>query len=168
MPQPAEAVERGDRPGRHHVHRLKCAHDLLGAAAHDGHMVEAEEFHDLREEGGPAQQRFEQRDLEVLTDECQRDTGESGTGADIAHGHALGHDLGEHRAVQQVPLPQSGHLTRADQPALHSRLGQQFRVPDRVREAIAEYLARLLGRGGSSAASVTGDRPSVPLERSGR
>ncbi|GAP45942.1 amidohydrolase [Streptomyces azureus] len=47
-----------------------------------------------------------------------------------------------------MPLPQAGHFTRADETALHARLSEQFGVPHRIREAITEHLARLLGRGG--------------------
>lgn len=94
--------------------------------------------------------------------------GRPAAGADVAHRHSVRHDLREDRTVQQVPFPQPGHLTWADQAALHTRVGEQLGVSDRILEAIAEHLARLLGRGGSSAASVTGDRPSVPQKRIGR
>ncbi|MFD7874827.1 hypothetical protein ACFV5G_12095 [Streptomyces sp. NPDC059766] len=47
-----------------------------------------------------------------------------------------------------MPLPQAGHLPRADQPTLDSCLSQELGVPDRILEAITEYLTRLLGRRG--------------------
>ena len=128
-------------------------------------MVESQQFDDLGEEVGTPQQRLEQRDLQIVPDERQRNAGQAGTRADVAHGHPLRDDLGEHRAVQQVPLPQAGHLTRADQPSLHARLGQQLGVPDRIREAITEYVTCLFGRRGELHCLRHGDRPSVPHQR---
>ncbi len=148
--------------------RLQLAHDLLGTAAHDGDVVEAEEFDDLGEEVSTAEQRFEQGDLDVLADQGQGNAREAGAGADVADRHSVGHDLREDRAVQQVPFPQAGHLTWADQAALHTRVGEQLGVPDRIVEAIAEHLARLLGRGGKLRCLRHGDRPSVPQKRIGR
>ncbi|GGL99670.1 hypothetical protein GCM10010129_49220 [Streptomyces fumigatiscleroticus] len=47
-----------------------------------------------------------------------------------------------------MPLPQARHFARADQTTLHARLSEQLRIADRIREAIAEHLTRLLRRGG--------------------
>ncbi len=43
---------------------------------------------------------------------------------EVADDRALGDRVGEHRAVEQVPLPQPGHLARTDQAAHGSRVGQ--------------------------------------------
>ena len=48
---------------------------------------------------------------------------------------ALGDQLGEDRAVEQVPLPQPGHLARTDQPAHRPGVGQPVGV--RARPAAA-------------------------------
>ncbi|CAM5625952.1 hypothetical protein SGLAM104S_06105 [Streptomyces glaucescens] len=160
-----QPVQRCHGTGRHHVDRGQLAHDLFGTAADHGHMVQAEQFDDLREEVRPPQQRLQQGDLQVLADQGERDPGQTGAGTDVADRHALGHDLGEHRAVQQVPLPQARHLTRADEPPLHSCLGQELGVPDRIREAIAEYVTSMLGSRGELSCLRHGDRPSVPHRR---
>ena len=88
--------------------------------------------------------------------------GQPGARTHVADRHTLGHHLGEHRAVQQVALPQARHLARADQPALDARVGEQLRVPDSLREALTEYRPRLLGRLGELRCLRHGDRPSVP------
>ncbi|GAA4953322.1 hypothetical protein GCM10023238_19650 [Streptomyces heliomycini] len=111
-------------------------------------MVQSEQLDDLGQEVGAPEQRLQQSDLEVLPDQRQGNARQAGPRAHVTHHHAFGHDLREHRTVQQVPLPQSGNLARPDQAALHARLSEQLRVPDRVLEAIAEHLACLLGRGG--------------------
>lgn len=129
----------------------QLAEDFLGASAHHGHMVQPQQLHNLLEEIGTAQQRLEKSDLQVGTHQCQRDAGQTGAGADIADGDPLRHDLGEHGAVQQVPLPQPRHLTRTDQTALDARVreepprtglppGRTRRKPSALLEAHGEAL----------------------------
>lgn len=93
--------------------------------------------------------------------------GRPAAGAHVAHGDALRHDLGQHGAVQDVPLPQPGHFPGTDETTLHPRVGQQLRVPDRVRVALAEYRSGLFRSRGKLCCLRHVDRPSVPRYRVG-
>ena len=72
-------------------------------------------------EGGASQQRLHQGDPQVRPGDRQHQPGRPGAAADVADGRCPRGQLAEDRAVQQVALPQPGHLARTDQPADHAR-----------------------------------------------
>lgn len=147
------------------MNRLQRPQDLLGPAADDRHVVQPQQLDNFLKEIRPPKQRLQQGDLQIRTHQRQRNTRETGAGTHIADRDALGHDLGEHRTVQQVPLPQPRHLTRTDQPSLDPGIGKQFRVPDSLREELTENRPRPFGRLGKFYLRRHGNRPSVPHYR---
>lgn len=147
------------------MNRLKGPQNLLGPTAHNRHVAQPQQFDDLLKEIRPPQQGLQQGDLEVRTHQCERNTREARAGAHIADRDALGHDLGEHGTVQQMPLPKPRHLTWTDQSPFHSGIRQQFRVPDSLREELAENRLRAFRRLGKLYFRRHGNRPSIPHYR---
>ena len=92
----------GPRPGpRTHLHRR-----------------EPEVGHHLLEEGGPAQQRLDQGHASGPAGRWRAPAPAARRRSPRSHTVApAGIASREHRAVEQVPLPQPGHLARADQAA---------------------------------------------------
>ena len=123
---------------------------LLGSAAdHLDLVLETELLDDLVEEARPAQQRLDQRHPQVRPGDRQHHAGQAGARADVGHARRLRHQLGQHRAVEEVPLPQPGSLARADQAPDHALGREQLGVPLGERQpADSEHPPRLGGHGG--------------------
>ena len=122
---------------------------LLRPRATDLTARQPELRHRLLQEGGTPQQRFDQGHLQVRARDGQHYPGQPGTGPEVADRGVLGHDLREHGAVHEVPLPQPRHLARTDQAAHHAVAGQHRGVPLGQREALGtEHPPRRRGRGG--------------------
>ena len=71
----------------------------------------------LLEELHPAGHRLHQGQREIRPGQAQRDARQPGTAADVDDPGALGHGLGDRRAVEHVPLPEPRDLPRADETA---------------------------------------------------
>jgi hypothetical protein len=95
--------------------------------------LEAQLVDHLLQEPGPAQQRFQQGDLEVGPDQRQHHTREAGSRADVADVRTMVEGRRDLRAVEQVALPQPGDLARPQQPAVHSRTREQVGISPRLR-----------------------------------
>ena len=89
--------------------------------------VETEVGDDLLQEGGPPQQRLDQGDPEVGAGDRQHQPREPGARPEVAHRGAARDRLAQHRAVEQVPLPEPGRLAGADQAADHAVAGEPRR-----------------------------------------
>ena len=77
---------------------------------------------------------------EVRSGERERDPGQAGAAADVDRPGAGRDQLGHHRRVQQVPVPQPGHLPGPEQAAHGAIRRQQLRVRHRAVEGAAEDL----------------------------
>ena len=105
--------------------KVRCAVQGLGPAAHDLDVGEPEVVDDLGQEGGPPQQRLDQGD--PAGPGGRSPAPGPGRPAPLPMSQTVlpsGIGVAQHRAVQQVPLPQPRHLPRADQAAHHARVGQ--------------------------------------------
>ena len=96
---------------------------VVGPAAHHSHLVaQPERLRQPRSRNSSRRcMRLDQVDLQVRAAERQHQAGQAGAAADVDHPRVLGQQLGQHGAVQQVPLPQPRHLARADQAARRRR-----------------------------------------------
>ena len=118
-----EPVHRSHRSRRHHIeHSLTV--ELLGPPPMDGHVGQFHCGGSQVQKRGTTQQRLHQSHLKIRSPDRQGDSGQAGPAADVAHGAALGHQLGDHRAVQDVPLPESRNLPGPDQ-ATHGGLPRE-------------------------------------------
>ena len=71
------------------------------------------------------------------------------SGAAVGHARRLGHQVGQHRAVEEVPLPQPRSLAGPDQAPDHALGREQVGVPLGQPEAAnSEHPPRLWGHGG--------------------
>jgi hypothetical protein len=130
----ATSAPAGSTSGRHHR-----ASRSRGATARAG----------LVEEPRPAQQRLDQGHPQVRSGDGQHDAGQAGAGTDVGHARGLRHQLAQHRAVEEVPLPQPGSLAWAEEAADHAVGRQQLGVPLGERQAVhSEHPPRLDGHGG--------------------
>ncbi|OHV38305.1 hypothetical protein CC117_15235 [Parafrankia colletiae] len=124
--------------------------EVRSTATHNGHLfVQAKLCHNFAEKPAPSVHRFEQGHPQVRPGERQGDTRQTRATADVHHlGRApggaggirrcRGDGLGEHRAVEEMALPQPARLTGTDQATFDAGSRQQLRVPDRKRQARTE------------------------------
>ncbi len=78
---------------------------LLRSAANHRH-IEPGRLDEFREEYGPAQQWFDERDSKIGPGDRQGNPGQSGTAADIDHRGPFGDEFPENGAVENVTIPQ--------------------------------------------------------------
>lgn len=141
-----EPLQRGDRPRGHDIGRQLASH-LLRPRPADTDAVESEQIHAFFEEDRSAEKRFEQSDRQIRSHERQDDAGQPGAGAEIDH---LGTDrdhLCRHRAVQEMPLPQSVHLAGTDEAPLNADITQKLGISLHGRQCVTEEIARARRRG---------------------
>ena len=118
---PEQPLQRGHRPGGHDVERPRAV-QRLGPAADHLDVVEPELGDDLLEERGPRSSGSTRVTAQVGPGDRQHQPGQAGARARCrTPSRPSGTSLGQHRAVEQVPLPQPRRLPRADQPAHHAR-----------------------------------------------
>ena len=101
--------QRRDRPGDDDIGAPGLLDDagLFGAATDDRHG-QAVAFDEVGEELRAPQQRFDERDSQIRSREGQGDSRKPGPAADVDDRGALGDQFLDHRAVQNVPVPQAG------------------------------------------------------------
>lgn len=141
-----EPLQRGDRPRGHDIDRGLAGHILRPCPA-DTDTFESEQIHAFFEKDRSAEKRFEQSDGQIRPHECQDDAGQPSAGAEIDH---LGTDrdhLRRHRAVQEMPLPQPGHLAGTDEAPLHADITQKLGIALHGRQCVTEEIARAPRRG---------------------
>ena len=100
----------------------------VSPATHDLHIVEPERLDHLLEESGAAQQRLDQRHLEVGAPNRQHQTWQPGAAADVTDSGGLRDGVGQHCTVDQVALPQPRGLAGSDQAANHAVSGEESGV----------------------------------------
>ena len=158
--RPAEQpVERRDRARGHDVETLAPV-QLLGPAAHDRHAGRA-----------PDRATTSSRNVVRRSSGSTRVTVRSGRAMastrpgrpapePTSHTRApSGTSLGQHRAVEQVPLPQPGHLARADQTPDRARVGQPARRTPRQRQSRSDAnTPRAASGAGGAVSRETTDR----------
>jgi hypothetical protein len=106
----------------------------------DDDVRQLERRHHLTQPCHPSQQRLDERHLDVRPRDRDDEPRQAGTRTDVDQPHVRRHELDHCGAVQQVPLPQPRHLTRAEQSAFHAGRRQRLRVPLGHLESIAEEL----------------------------
>ena len=133
--QRGQPVQRRDRAGGDHVaaervrgRSIRWPPPRPGRGPPVPILARPSRSTDLDQERGPSGQRLDQGDREVGPRHRQHDAGQTGAGADVDHRRAGRDQLGDRRAVEQVPVPDPGCLPRADQAADHPVGGQQFGV----------------------------------------
>ncbi len=137
----ASVSSRGDRPGRH-PRSPKHAGEVLRSSAVHGHRLQAQLTDGVREPVGPPQHRLDEVDVEVGTRDGERDTRQAGARPDVHHPGAVREGVGDDGAVQQVTLPQSGHLPGPDQAVRHPGVGQHCGEPGGLGHPVAEHTSR--------------------------
>ena len=95
--------------------------DVLGARPEHGHLVESEVVDHLVEERRAAQQRLDQRHVEVRPGDRPHQARQAGARPDVGDRRTDRNPRHHHRAVQDVAVPEPRHFTRTDQPALDAR-----------------------------------------------
>ncbi|GAB3015588.1 hypothetical protein GCM10027078_03100 [Nocardioides flavus (ex Wang et al. 2016)] len=121
--------------------------EVVGPTPHHRDVIQSELVHHLLEEGGPAQQGLDQGHAYVRTRDSDDDPRESGSGADVAHRRTVRDGLCENRRVEQVTLPQTWCLARADQSAYDAFGGEKLRIALSDRQSLGREHPLRLGRG---------------------
>ena len=144
---PEQALEGGNGTRGDDVERRRPV-QVLGTPADDRHVTELQLRHDLVEERRTSQERLDQGHHEVRTGDGQDQTGQTGTGTDVAHRGTLRTRLTEHGRVEDVTFPQPRCLAGPDQPAKDALGRQQLGVALGQREAVGRENPPRLGRHG--------------------
>lgn len=139
-----QPVQRGNRTGGNHVGRTIAddgggGGEFLGAgSAHRHRSRQAESRHHLVQELGPPGQRFDQPYRKVGPRDREYHTGQTGAGPHIEN-NLLGWDqLRDHRAVEQMPLPDTGCLAGTDKPTQHAFRGEELGIGNGEWKPVAE------------------------------
>jgi hypothetical protein len=110
---------------------------------HDSHrLVQPQRRHDLIEERHTPRQRLDQVDPQVGAAARHRNPWQPGPAPDVDDPGTRRHKLGDHGAVEQVPFPEPGNFTRAEQPAEHPVRRKPLPERYRQRQPFTEDLGR--------------------------
>jgi hypothetical protein len=121
-----QPIQRRDRPGHDNVVPPVM---ILGALSYDcDPPAEAELVNDLNQERRPTKQGLEESDIQIGSEDCQRDSRQPSSAANVNHGAAFGYQLAKRRAIQDMAIPHPVCLARSQQPPLHSPSTQYFGV----------------------------------------
>ena len=117
----------------------------------------------LLQEDGPPGHRLDQGHADLRQHDREHDSRQASTRAEIGKLERLAarrrrYQLGDHPAVQQVPVPRAPGLAGADQAALDAGPGEQFRVRLNYAAAASRTESRAAG-GGSGITSPALSRP---------
>jgi hypothetical protein len=143
-----QPIQRGYRPGRHHVGWFHVKHrrpgrDLLGAGPDDlDPAVQTKIKCHLLQEGGTPGQRLHQHDSDACAHDCQYNAGQTGTRTNIHHIIFSTEQRCHRSAVQNVPIPDAWRLARADEPTDDTLGREQLRVRFGAIEACPEQAFR--------------------------
>ncbi len=108
---------------------MKHRDRLFGSAPEDSNPIGQPEPVDyLVEEDRTAEEWFEKRHSEIRPRQRQRDARKAGSRANIDYIGVERDQLLDHRAVENVAIPDPVHLARADQASNHTVGGEEFRV----------------------------------------
>ncbi len=125
---PSQPVEGRHRPRDYPVGGCQLRRDqaIFDPAGDDiDPLREAQRVHRRPEEVCSTTQRVDQSDGQVGPHDRQHDTWQSRSAADVEDGCTLRQQLGDERAVHQMPIPQPRSLTRTDQAPGDPVVGQQ-------------------------------------------
>jgi hypothetical protein len=122
---------------RDHIDRV-LTDDLLGTRPPYGDVGQLEKVDALLQKDGTPQQRLQQRDGQIRTQDRQHDAGQSRARADVDQVSVGRNELRQHRTVENMPVPEALDLTRADQTALDTWTGQELGVPLGDGKRVAE------------------------------
>ena len=134
-----QPVQRRDRPGGHHVEPTRRPASVLGPGPDDLDVGQPEGRRRPRRgtSSGAAAAR-PGRPSGRAGRARARCPGRPAPRPDVGHPRAAGMSGAEHGAVEQVPVPEPGHLARADQAALDAR---RSRAARRTRSASGQRVA---------------------------
>jgi hypothetical protein len=138
----SEPVERRDRSRRRDI-RLDGTGEIFGTAPDNGGVRQIQRRHALFKENRTAEQRLEQHHVHFRPKHRKHHPWQPGPGPDVDEIAVVRQQLGDNRAVQQVPVPEAGRLARTDQAALHAVSREQFREPDGRVNRASEHLRSL-------------------------
>ena len=124
-----------------------CNHACPAGEDIQGWLYEAEVGHRGAQPVGPALHRFDEVDVEVRACDRQGDPRQSRSGTDVDEARRGGERLLDDGAVEHVPLPQAGHLTRPDQPVAHPGVRQDCHELLGQRRPLPEHHSRTRGCG---------------------
>jgi hypothetical protein len=100
---------------------------LFGATSDDPDGVgQLEPTHHFVEKRDPPLQRLDEVHLEVGAPDSHHDTGQTGAASHVDDARAGWQQVGDDGTVEQVALPQPGHLAGADQTARQGVGGEQI------------------------------------------
>jgi hypothetical protein len=131
-------VKRGDRPRGRHV-GLDDAGHLLGTGTDDSRVRQIQLANALLQEDRTAKQRLEKDHAHPGPEHGQHYSRQPRARSDVDELATIRQQLGNHRAVQQVPVPEAGRLPGADQAACDAFSGEQVSELDRLGECRTEY-----------------------------
>jgi hypothetical protein len=121
--------------------------DVLDPRPHDPDAIRKLELLDrIVKESGTSQERLDQIDPQIGPAQREHQAGQAGSTADIDDARLMREQVGDDGAVEQVPIPQAGHLTRADQAAGQGLRGEEVGVTGGQLEAITEHILGRRGR----------------------
>jgi hypothetical protein len=132
-----QSRQRRNSPRGDHIRTVGITR-VLGSAADDADPLQTQGSDGFLQENDPAFQRLEQFQVEVRARQGEWDAGQTRAGSDIGHSRSGLDQLGGYRTVQQVSIPEPGHLARPQQAADHPVGRQQPRVLASYRQPIPE------------------------------
>lgn len=121
---------------------------LLGTPTENLDIVEPKGFDDLVQKSDAPKERLNQLHSEIRAGDRQGDPRKAGTRADIDNTLPVVDNLGQHRAVEDVTVPESPDLTRTDKATDDSGVPQPTGIINREAEAVSEDRLGFRGRGG--------------------
>jgi hypothetical protein len=141
-PRP-ESSKRRDRPRDNYIGTRELLLDGRLFRATPNHTCgQRKSIDDFGQPRHPTSHWFQKSDVKIGSNDRERHAGQPGAGSEVHHTGAFGDRLTDDGRVEEVPVPETVHLTGTDQAPFNADGGEQFRELHRRRQAVTKNCYR--------------------------